>query len=164
MRNIAAEAGLSLGALRHYFTTQEELLAYAMKLVKERASERINAIIAMDLPPKRKLLRILLEIVPVNETTTAEMEVWFAFTFYHRRKPESFEAKHDGVYDGMKKLIDFLTAHRLLRPGLDAEIETETLYAIVDGIAMHALLEPERVTKERVERVLTRYLDDICIE
>ncbi len=33
--NIAQEAGLSLGALRHYFTTQDELLGYAMILVKE---------------------------------------------------------------------------------------------------------------------------------
>ncbi len=36
VRNIAQEAGLSLGALRHYFTTQDELLGYAMTLVKEK--------------------------------------------------------------------------------------------------------------------------------
>lgn len=39
-RNIAKEAGLSLGALRHYFSTQDELLVFAMKLVQEKVMAR----------------------------------------------------------------------------------------------------------------------------
>ncbi|MCI3923929.1 TetR/AcrR family transcriptional regulator [Paenibacillus sp. TRM 82003] len=164
VRNIAAEAGLSLGALRHYFTTQEELLAYAMKLVKEKATARIEAIARLELPPKEKMVRILLEMVPVNETTTAEMEVWLAFTFYNRHKMDALDASPDGVYEGMQKMLRMLSAHGLLRADIDVDVETETLYALVDGIALHALLQPARMTKSRVERVLTRYLDAILIE
>ena len=51
----------------------------------------------------------------------------------------------------------------LLRKELDIAVETERLYALIDGIALHALLEPKRVDKERIVRVLERHLDSICI-
>ncbi|GJM73557.1 hypothetical protein HMSSN036_57730 [Paenibacillus macerans] len=35
-----------------------------MNLVKEKAAARINEIAELDLPPKKKVLRLLLEIVP----------------------------------------------------------------------------------------------------
>ncbi|WP_144937913.1 TetR/AcrR family transcriptional regulator [Paenibacillus sp. 32O-W] len=164
VRNIAREAGLSLGALRHYFSTQDELLVFAMKLVKDRATERIQQIAMSDLPPKDKILNIMLELVPLDENKMAEMEVWFAFTFYTRHKNDVLDAQHDGIYAGMKKLIDYMDHHHMLRNNLDKEIETEKLYALIDGIAIHALLEPHRVNKERIKAVLTQHLDSICAE
>lgn len=164
VRNIAKEAGVSLGALRHYFSTQDELLVYAMKLVKEKATARVNEIAMCDLPPKEKILKILLEIVPVNDETMAEMEVWFAFTFHTRHKEDLFDAQHDGIFIGIRNLIDYLDQHNLLRKDINKAIQTETLYALVDGIALHAMLESQRVNKERIVSVLTHYLNSICID
>lgn len=98
VRNIAQEAGLSLGALRHYFTTQDELLGYAMTLVKEKAAARINEVAMKDLPPKEKAVRLMLEIIPTDEETMAEMEVWFAFTAYARHKEKSFNPSRTGSW------------------------------------------------------------------
>ncbi|MGN7469597.1 TetR family transcriptional regulator C-terminal domain-containing protein [Brevibacillus sp. SAFN-007a] len=38
------------------------------------------------------------------------------------------------------------------------EMETEKLYALVDGLALHAYLEPQRLDGEWVEEVLREYL------
>ncbi|ASS71179.1 TetR/AcrR family transcriptional regulator [Bacillus atrophaeus] len=164
VRNIAEEAELSLGALRHYFSTQDELLVYAMKLVKEKAAARINEIALQDLPPKEKILNILLEIVPTDDETRAEMEVWFAFTAYFRHKETVYDAQHDGIFIAMRKLIDYLDQFHLLQNHLDKEIETEKLYALIDGLALHAMLEPERVNRKRIERVLIQHLHSICAD
>jgi AcrR family transcriptional regulator len=163
VRNIAKEGGFSLGALRHYFSTQEELLVYAMNLVKDQARERINEILITDLPPKEKVLRLLLEIVPTNKQTLVEMEVWFAFTFHFRNKKGVYDPKHDGIYEGIKRIITFMDNEKLLKNGIDKDIEAEKLYAIIDGIALHAFLEKERLNKERIVQVLTSYLDSIFI-
>jgi len=163
VRNIAKEAGLSLGALRHYFSSQNDLFIYAMELVKERATLRINKILLSDLPPKEKILHVLLEILPTNEETRLEMEVWFAFVFYVRHKEDTFDIKNDGIFIGMKKLFDYLDHHHILYPNLDKEIETERLYALIDGLALHALLEPHRVDKEQITKVLTYHLNSICV-
>ncbi|MCJ8008521.1 TetR/AcrR family transcriptional regulator [Lederbergia wuyishanensis] len=163
VRNIANEAGLSLGALRHYFSSQNDLFVYAMELVKERATIRINEIVLSDLPPKDKILNILLELLPINEETKAEMEVWFSFVFYVRHKEDIFDVKNDGIFIGMNKLIDYLDQHQMLRANVDKEMESERLYALIDGLALHALLEPMRVDKEQLMKVLTYHLEGICI-
>lgn len=164
VRNIAKEAGLSLGALRHYFSTQDELLVFAMKLVKEKVTARINAIAAHDLPPKEKVLHILLEIVPTNAETIREMEVWFAFTVYARHKDNMFDAGHDEIYKAIRNLIDYLDQLHLLQKHADKEIEGERLYALIDGLALHAMFDPRRVNKERIKRVMMQHLQSICVD
>ncbi|GIN71985.1 HTH-type transcriptional regulator PksA [Bacillus sp. J14TS2] len=163
VRNIAKEAGLSLGALRYYFSTQDELFVYAMKLVKENATERINKIAASELPAFEKVMAILLEIVPVDAQTMAEMEVWFAYVFYTRHKEDIFAAKEDVIFKGMEKLLLYLRQQQVLRAGVDIEIETERLYALIDGLALHALLEPQRMDKERLVKVIEYHLQMICV-
>ncbi|MFA4135706.1 MULTISPECIES: TetR/AcrR family transcriptional regulator [Brevibacillus] len=159
VRGIAKEAGLSLGALRHYFATQDELLMYAMQLVKERATARIAEIAANEeWAPKERVTKIFLELLPTNQEKMVEMEVWFAFTVYFRHKKEGFDAQHDGIYAGVRKLLDSADQMNLLRKGLDKEMETEKLYAVIDGLALHAYLEPQRVDGERITKVLEHHL------
>lgn len=162
VRNIAAEAGVSLGALRHYFTTQDELLIFAAGLVKEQATNRITRIAMSNLPPKEKVLQILLEMVPTNTDTRAEMEVWFAFTFHARHKKELFEELSFDIFYAIKHLISSLNQVGILKKNLDLEFETERLYALVDGLALHALLERERLHEDQMIRVLTMHIDSIC--
>ncbi|MNO27275.1 HTH-type transcriptional regulator BetI [compost metagenome] len=162
VRKIAQEAGVSLGALRHYFSTQHELLAFAMNLVKDRANARIDAVLRLDLPPKEQVTRVLLELIPVDDNTLAEMEVWFAFVFHLKYADEEYGELNDEIYPGICKLLDYLDGQGILREDLDKDIEAEKLYALVDGLALHAMLEPERLNRQRIIRVLTGHLDSIC--
>ena len=73
IRDVAAEAGWSSGALRHYLPTREELLVFAFRLAGERATERIVA--AGDAP----IARILEEAMPLDEERRQEALIWFAF-------------------------------------------------------------------------------------
>ena len=164
VRNIAQEAGVSLGALRHYFTTQQELLAFAMNLVKDRANARIMAIIGLDLPPKELVTRALMEMLPLDEGTMAEMEVWFAFIFHLKNAEEKPSGLNDGIFPGICNLVGHLAEQGLLRPELDKESEAERLYALVDGLALHAMLEPERLDKQRIIDVLNGHMNSICRE
>ena len=164
VRGIAKEAGMSLGALRHYFSTQDELIDYAMQLVRERAAARIRAILESELPPKEKVLAVLLELVPANGDTRAEMDVWLAYTLSLNAQGRSAarpEAARE-IYDGVRRLIGFLDQTGTLRPGANKDLAAETLYSIVDGAAMHAYLEPDRLGKERLAAVFAHYLDLIC--
>ncbi|MGG4443711.1 TetR/AcrR family transcriptional regulator [Brevibacillus fortis] len=159
VRSIAKEAGLSLGALRHYFATQDELLMYAMQLVKERATARIAVIASKEeWAPKERISKILLELLPTNQEKMVEMEVWFAFTVYFRHKKEGFDAQHDGIYAAIRNLLDSADQLNLLRKELDKEMEAEKLYAVIDGLALHAFLEPQRVNGERIAKVLEHHL------
>ncbi|CAM5209993.1 HTH-type transcriptional regulator BetI [Ureibacillus acetophenoni] len=63
VRSIAKEANLSLGAVRHYFNTQDELLEFAMQLVRQ-VTERILEHTEKPLPPKEIALNMLMELIP----------------------------------------------------------------------------------------------------
>ncbi|MGE7274636.1 TetR/AcrR family transcriptional regulator [Brevibacillus panacihumi] len=161
VRKIAQEAGVSLGALRHYFTTQDELLLFAMKLVKERAAQRIREVQMRDLCPKEMVIQILLEILPVDEQRMAEMEVWFAFVFHQKYRESESEELQVGFFPQIRSILTKLQQQDLLQKGLDLETEAEKLYAIIDGIAVHAMLESQRLLPERIERVLRHHLDSV---
>lgn len=161
VRNIARRAGMSLGAVRHYFPTQAELFAYTMNLVKERVNARVAAIANQALPPREKVVRLLLELIPHDPDTSLEMEVWFAY-IYHGKYAGGFpDGPEDDLRDGMANILLTLDKHGLLQPGLDLELETEILYALVDGLALHALVDPRKLGRDRVVRALNRYFDSI---
>ncbi|WP_041072093.1 TetR/AcrR family transcriptional regulator [Bacillus sp. OxB-1] len=162
VRNIAEEAGLSLGALRHYFSNQDDLLVYAMTLVQERATARIGSVVTRDLPPKEMVLAVLLEIVPVNVETRAEMEVWFAFMAHVRHRKDTLAIPEDMILEGVQKLVGHLAASGVLKDGLDFELEVERLYSLIDGIAIHAFFEPERLASEQVIATIRYHIDSIC--
>jgi AcrR family transcriptional regulator len=87
VRNVAREAGLSMGSLRDYFATQSELLCFAMHLVGDRARARVRELRpAAD--PRATAERLLQELVALDDERRAESEVWLAFTAGQGKRSE----------------------------------------------------------------------------
>ncbi|MFP7171134.1 TetR/AcrR family transcriptional regulator [Terribacillus sp. 7520-G] len=164
VRNIAKEANLSLGSLRHYFTTQDELLNYAMELVKSRCKDRIMEVIRQPLPPKELAKKVLLELLPIDSETMAEMQVWFVFTLHFKYKQGESFRQEDGIREIVQRLLVLLSDNEALSRGKDINKETEKLYALIDGLAIHRLLNPEQFSGEYTAEILTEYVDDLCQE
>ncbi|MBY0594992.1 TetR/AcrR family transcriptional regulator [Bacillus bingmayongensis] len=164
VRNIAQEAGVSLGALRYYFSNQDELLVFAMTLVQERVTKRIQAVTIRDLPPKEIVINILLELVPITDEALVEMEVWFAFMAHINHRSEKLPIKSDKIYDVVKDIIHFLNSCALLKPELDVDLEVERLYSLIDGLAIHALFDRERINRERITKTIQYHMDLICVK
>ncbi|MDN4605481.1 TetR/AcrR family transcriptional regulator [Paenibacillus sp. F6_3S_P_1C] len=160
VRNIAVEAGISPGSMRHYFSTQSELLLYAMNLVSDRVSNRIRQI-SFDASPLENMKLLLLELLPNTDEKVAEMEVWYAFTAKSKTDP-ALKEHADKVYDelrhAMATVITYLIELNLSRTGLDKELEIERLYALVDGLGIHAILRPDQMNTKIMEDILTMHL------
>jgi Transcriptional regulator len=164
VRNIAREAGVSVGSLRHYFSTQAELLSFAMKLVSERVSQRINEI-DFSLPPLDAMKRMIREVLPLEDDTKKEMEVWFAFTQKALSEPE-LQPLSKEVYlkmrYGFEQVIKTLVKLDLARPNINVELEVDRLYALIDGLAIHGLMHPEYLSNEMIESILDSHLKSLC--
>jgi len=164
VRNIAEEAGISVGSMRHYFSTQSELLLYAMNLVSERVSHRVQQM-SFTSSPMENMKCLLLEFLPNTEEKLAEMEVWYAFTA--RSKTDStLKELADTVYDELRQavgsVITYLMKLDLSRPDLDKELEIERLYALVDGLGIHTVLRPDQMNAQLMDDVLTLHLASLC--
>ncbi|QOS79763.1 TetR family transcriptional regulator [Paenibacillus sp. JNUCC31] len=164
VRNIAKEAGLSVGSMRHYFATQAELFAFCMNLFAERVQQRVEALQMTD-SVLQNMKHLLLQFLPLDEDRKIEMEVWFSFSAKVLVYPELqklSDQMHQGMYRAAQFVIQELQKQGMARTGMDAEIETERLYALVDGLAIHMLMQPERLTVQKVENVIGQHLSMLC--
>ncbi|WP_430788827.1 TetR/AcrR family transcriptional regulator [Virgibacillus flavescens] len=164
VRKIAKTANLSVGSLRHYFSTQSELLAFSMQLVSNRVKNRIENK-NYDGPPLKAMHDLLCEFLPIDEDRRIEMEVWMVFSTRTLVDPDLkdvSEQVYEEIYRACAIVIDRLTDLGLVSPKLDNNMETERLYALVDGMALHSLLHPERFTVQKMQAALTYHLEKLC--
>lgn len=163
VRRVADEAGISLGSLRHYFETQADLLSFSMQLLSRRANERIQKLAFTD-DIRRNMEMVIAELLPLDEERAAEAELWLAFVGKANSDPAIRELSlqvHDELYAGFRQMIDNLITLHLAREGIDAEEEAKALHALVDGLAVHRAMLPERIEAEEIRRIVSRYLDRI---
>jgi AcrR family transcriptional regulator len=163
VRNVAREAGLSMGSLRHYFASQSELLCFAMGLVGDRAAARVAAL-APAADPRRAAERLLHELVPLDDERRAESEVWLAFTGHALVDPAQ-RAIHRRIHDQLEgacaRAITILADAGLTADDLDLPLETARLHALLDGLAVHAVMRPDQLPPARVTAVISRHLDTL---
>ena len=98
VRRVAAEAGWSAGSLRHYFETRSELLRFAMELVVQRVTERVQAL-GEDAEPRA----LLHQVLPLDDEHRAEMQVWLAFTMQALVDPDLGELR-DAAHSALRDL------------------------------------------------------------
>jgi AcrR family transcriptional regulator len=163
VRNVAREAGLSMGSLRHYFASQSELLCFAMQLVGDRARARVAAL-EPGADPRRQGEQLLAELVPLDDERRAESEAWLAFTGHALVDPAQ-RAIHQRIHDQLNgacaTAITILADAGLTAEGLDVALEASRLHALLDGLALHAVMRPEQVTPSRITAVIARHLDTL---
>ncbi|MFF9213087.1 MULTISPECIES: TetR/AcrR family transcriptional regulator [unclassified Streptomyces] len=163
VRTVAKEAGLSTGALRHYFAGQSDVLTFAMQLVIDRVRARVQA-----LEPQpdagATVLRAVEELLPLDAERRAEAEVWLAFTVRAQTDP-ALRALRDTSYELLQDLC-----HRLVEAlrqddrGTDPDlrVEGERLYALIDGLVVHCVIRPDRATPSLMRDVIARHLSELA--
>jgi AcrR family transcriptional regulator len=164
VRNVAREAGLAMGSLRHYFATQSELLCFAMQLVGERARARIAAM-APAADARGAAEQLLHELVPLDDERRAEAEVWLAFSARALVDPQQraiYQEIHDQLNGACTSAITLLVDAGLAAEGLDVALEAGRLHALLDGLALHAVMRPTKVPPSQVKAVIARHLDTLA--
>lgn len=164
VRKVAREAGLSAGSLRHYFTTQPELLGYALRLVGDHVRERLLAI-DLDGGARQVVDQVAQALVPLDDQRRAEAEVWLLFagaTLTDAKLRALNEQAFDNTRRLLRDVLADLAAAGLTRDGFDADLEAARLHAILDGLAMHGVLRPSTTTLDRIRAVLALHLGGLC--
>lgn len=164
IRRIASEAGMSTGALRHYFSNQDELLLFIMEYFLARGEERSenkswskNPLIAVQ--------ETLLELVPVDRDKQTETSVWLVFAI-RSLTSVALNTKKDELTEGeyilMEALLEILIKAGYVNKDINIEIEKLRLSVVIEGLSIHALLRPDIFTIEKTEQIITHHLNELC--
>ncbi|GAA2398978.1 hypothetical protein GCM10010420_26620 [Streptomyces glaucosporus] len=159
LRDVAARAEVSMGAVQRCFRTKEEMLVFALTHVGERITDRVRARLAAS--PTRSarvsLGHTLAEVSLLAEEHRAEARVWLAFVAQAAVTPALGRVVR-GAYDELRALLVRLITEATDPPHPRPEREADALLALADGLTTHVLigrLSPEAALEILDER-LTR--------
>ncbi|MBO2457389.1 TetR/AcrR family transcriptional regulator [Actinomadura violacea] len=173
LRNVAAEAGLAIGSVRHYFAGQGDIMVFAMRYFAERAGERLRLragrLAAPDpaAPPAEHVASmeaLFAELLPVDTERREEAEVWLAFVVGARTRPglRPLAAEmHDALRSVAERVLRAAERVGVLRPGLDIATEAARVHTLVDGLTLHAVLRPESTVPQEMRAVLRRHVREL---
>jgi AcrR family transcriptional regulator len=164
IRDVAAEAGLAVGSVRHVFATKAELLEYSMALVHQRARERVATHFAIK-DPRKFAEAVLAEMLPLDEQRRIEMAVNMAVVAESPSHPALRRVALDAqraISDACAAVLTRLQNEKLVRPRADMRYEVERLHALVDGLALHALTADRKDLRPKVIlAVLRKHLAEL---
>ncbi|MFC0624887.1 TetR/AcrR family transcriptional regulator [Kribbella deserti] len=155
LRDVAQEAGVSVGRVQHYFGNKDELLHAAFEEVQGRGSARIQRLLGPDPAPREVLRAIAVDLIPADEQARDHLRVALAFTAQAAVQPEYAERLRDG-YRELHELLALLLRN-LGRPEHAAGPEAVAFLALAEGLGLYVLLD--RQTAEEAVAIIDAELD-----
>lgn len=162
MREVAREAGVSLGHLQHYFSSRAEMLTFAMEFAADQTSQRVaRGMAALDQPPHpRDVLRVVLvELLPLRPDARATSRMNAAYVLEAMHDPTLHQQAAVGLRHGramVERLIRQAMSHGQIPPDRDPAIETDLILALT-GFA--PLLELDVVEPQAALAAIDQHLD-----
>ncbi|MBP2413540.1 AcrR family transcriptional regulator [Arthrobacter stackebrandtii] len=170
LRNVAAQAALALGSVRHYFENQAELMEFAFRVNSERihlrALDVLETLEQDGLAATRNGLLdqcagVLEELLPLDDERRADAVVHMEFMLDARTNTELLDAAQDdyratGAIVG--RVLLALMESPLAVPNLVPVDEAERLIALLDGLSLRMVLQPAWAAPEQGQATLRRHL------
>ena len=161
IRNVAAEAGVSVGAVQHNFPTKEALIIGAMTAVNVRFRERLRLLLQNEESAERRLRAFCEEVSCLTETGLTDAVVWTAFAARATTEP-GIQAIHAADWGGTEDFLQQLLDAAYPDAGITAD-DAALVLAVTDGIAVaRAAEKTDRMTAERAVRLIDAALAPIA--
>jgi len=163
LRQVAAEAGVSMRLVQYYFETKDRMLLFALRHLNEVLERRVRTALGGEPTPRQIIRTTLAELVPADEHGRMVSLVFIAYFVRALADPVFGEAFQG---DGTDELSAFFAA--LIRDsqaaglspaGLDPGREVATLMAVANGMGPDVLLGT--ISAEEVLATLDYNLDRV---
>ncbi|MEO3766455.1 TetR/AcrR family transcriptional regulator [Streptomyces sp. B8F3] len=145
LRDVAARAEVSMGAVQRCFRTKEEMLVFALGYVSERVGERVRARLVRS-PAQSAgtaLGHAAAEVSLLGDENRAEARVWLAFVAQAAVSDAlagTLRANYAGVHEVFVRLLAEAGEDAGRDVPLDPQREARALLALADGLTVHVLV------------------------
>ncbi|WP_161881185.1 TetR/AcrR family transcriptional regulator [Deinococcus alpinitundrae] len=142
LRLITEHSGWSSGAIRHYLPHREAILAFAAQHMAERVGARL-----LNLPrtgdPLSDFLKLVREVLPLDDERRAEAQVWLAFVALSLSDPGLADTQgvaYQALNETFRQIFEAFST--LGWPAQHPpEAAAREVQALIDGLTIHLLLE-----------------------
>jgi AcrR family transcriptional regulator len=158
LRDIAAAAGCTTGAVTHYFSDKSEVLAAALDWVIKSRERRLEDEFRDGAPDLR---RVLCQHLPLDAERAVESRVMCAFVG-KAYNDEQLSAKRRSraveLHGAFRRTLEYCRKNGTVSPDCDPEQEAELLLDLIMGISLRTSLDPDRWPPARQLEHLDAYL------
>ncbi|MGW6981947.1 TetR/AcrR family transcriptional regulator [Streptomyces sp. NPDC054932] len=164
LRDVAARAQVSMGAVQRCFRTKEEMLVFALGYIGERIGERVQARLVRS-PAQSAgtaLGHAVTEISLLREEHRAEARVWLAFVAQAAVSEvlaSTLKVNYAALQEAFTRLIAEAREGSDCAVPVDPQREARTLLALADGLTTHVLIG--HLAPEEAYDVLHAHLADL---
>ncbi|MFJ9677878.1 TetR/AcrR family transcriptional regulator [Streptomyces sp. NPDC101194] len=162
MREVAQEAGISLGQLQHYFASREAMLSFAMDFASEQTTLRVGRGLQGlgDPPHPRDVFRVmLLEMLPLHADSRATSRMSAAYVLEALHDENIHARAREGLIQGrdlVERLVRQAITDGYIHPDRDPVVETDLLLALT---GFTTLVELGVIEPRGVLTAVDQYLD-----
>lgn len=163
VRALAAEVDWSVGAVRHYFKSQDDLILFSVGEMLVSIARRMGTVDLRD-PDGPAFQQVIEEMLPLDRQRKAEAQVWFALLTRRVASPQVAARANDldlVVRNAILQVLIQLEAAGLLSGDRDLEIEAVRLHALIDGLALHAISEPPLDSTPAIQAAIRTHLAEL---
>lgn len=160
IRQVATEAGVSIGAVQYYCRSKDEMLRMTFEYVTERITGRATAIEKTG-PVGSVLRRGLLEFLPLDASRQVEARVYLAFAARAAVAPNLARVQHDmmaGLRARCAQAFRLAQERGQARADLDPDLAAAATAAMVDGLLLQMLTDPAGMPAAIAVAVLDAHL------
>jgi AcrR family transcriptional regulator len=161
LRDVAKQAGVSMGAVQHYFLSKHEMLLFALGYLRERVGARLQPGGSV----RDTLRRGLIAMMPVDTRSREEAIVNIAFFGAATHTPEYAKLLLDGysrLQLASRRLLATAQDAGELRPGVDPETTATSLFFLSQGLVGPVLIG--LLTPGEAIAIIEQRLDEIFQE
>ncbi|URN16189.1 MULTISPECIES: TetR/AcrR family transcriptional regulator [Streptomyces] len=166
MRDVAAEAGVSLRLVQYYFETKEKLLLHGLRHLTGRFGERVAARVraaGADPGPRAVVEAMLTAALPTDEESRVFHLVYTSYAVLsvtdRALAAQPFVRDPDAAESALVGLLRQAEEEGLTRPGVDPRLEAVSLLALSAGLGTGVLVGQRG--PEEAAAILGHHLDRI---
>ncbi len=158
LRDIAAAAGCTTGAVTHYFSDKDVVLAAAWDWVIKSRERRLEGEFRDGTPDLR---RVLCHHLPLDRERVVESRVMCAFigkAYNDDRLSAKRRSRAVELHSVFQRTLEYCRKNGEVSPDCDLEQEAELLLDLIMGISMRTSLDPDRWPPAKQLEHLDAYL------
>jgi AcrR family transcriptional regulator len=161
--DIAREAGTSTGTVHYYFETKDDVLLAALEWANDQPYSRMDELLGREADELSRLATLLELSIPYPGPPREEWVLFLELCGRILHRPELLAAAESADSRWRSYFFDIVrsgTASGDFRPVAPPDEVADRLVALVDGLALKAVLGGSWMTPERMRATLLRFAAD----
>lgn len=162
LRDVAQEAGVSMGAVQHYFKTKDDMLLFALGYMRERVLPRLQSVLDKlpDPTTHERTRAAIMLMLPLDKESIQEATVniaFFANSFGNKETQAKLREGYRTLYEASRQSLKDAAAAGELRSIEDVDQGAAELFYLVQGLIGPTLIGA--MSKKEAVTVIDNKLD-----